>query len=418
MPNHEEFRELCALAAIGQLSSDEYAALSQHLCDCAECRQASAEYTHVVEHQLPQADPVRWKIKGLVPKSLPDLDLRTRFLARARVEGLEFSNEAEKCVPGRRAARFFAGWSWQTAFASAALIAVVFAGLLVGFHERKSILPTGGDNDGKLVRQNAELRSELAAVQSTIEQKTRELEYLNRQSSTSTASFQHLREQMDQLRAESLAMEAQLRQTEADHAALITEAGKKDATIADLKSRNERLHQDNAENMSARVLLGMQVRDLNDSMQAQNANLERELQLASASKDVQRLMGARNLHIMDVHDTNGAGVSAKAFGRVFYAEGQSLVFYAFDLPSGKLSAARYTFQGWGQKESQAHSVRNLGTFSIDDHDQRRWVLKVDDPKVLKGIDSVFVTAEATEGVAVPRGKKLLYAFMVGEPNHP
>jgi len=129
-------------------------------------------------------------------------------------------------------------------------------------------------------------------------------------------------------------------------------------------------------------------------------------------------MGARNLHIMDVHDTDGAGNSAKAFGRVFYAEGQSLIFYAFDLPSGKLSVAKYTFQGWAQKESASHSVRNLGTFSVDDRDQRRWVLKVNDPQQLKGIDSVFVTAEAVGDVGAPKGKKLLYAFIVGEPNHP
>ena len=64
------------------------------------------------------------------------------------------------------------------------------------------------------------------------------------------------------------------------------------------------------------------------------------------------------------------------------------------------------------------SVRNLGTFAIDDHEQRRWVLKVNNPKLLQGIDSVFVTAEVAGNVGEPRGKKLLYAFIVGEPNHP
>ena len=121
---------------------------------------------------------------------------------------------------------------------------------------------------------------------------------------------------------------------------------------------------------------------------------------------------------MDVHDTDGAGKSEKSFGRVFYAEGQSLIFYAFDLPSGKLTPAKYKFQAWGQKESVSHSVRNLGTFAVDDHAQRRWVLKVNDPKILQGIDSVFVTAESVGDTGEPRGKKLLYAYIVGEPNHP
>ena len=136
------------------------------------------------------------------------------------------------------------------------------------------------------------------------------------------------------------------------------------------------------------------------------------------SKDVRQLMGARNLHIMDVHDTDGAGKSAKAFGRVFYGDGEELIFYAFDLPSGKLAPAKYTFQAWGEKETVSHSVRNLGTFTIDDHEQRRWVLRVNDPKLLHDIDSVFVTAEAAGDAGEPHGKKLLYAYIVGQPNHP
>jgi hypothetical protein len=171
--------------------------------------------------------------------------------------------------------------------------------------------------------------------------------------------------------------------------------------------------------MATRTLLEAQARDLTDALQQQTANLERERQLMAVSKDVRVLMGARNLRILDVHDVDGVGKSARAFGRVFYAEGQSLIFYAFDLPSGKLSPAKYAFQAWGQREYVSHSVRNLGTFEVDDHEQHRWVLKVNDPVLLRDIDSVFVTAEslgdAKEG---PRGRKLLYAYIVGRPNHP
>jgi hypothetical protein len=49
-------------------------------------------------------------------------------------------------------------------------------------------------------------------------------------------------------------------------------------------------------------------------------------------QDVRQLISARNLHILEVHDVDGGGKSARAFGRVFYAEGQTLIFYAFDLP--------------------------------------------------------------------------------------
>jgi hypothetical protein len=113
-----------------------------------------------------------------------------------------------------------------------------------------------------------------------------------------------------------------------------------------------------------------------------------------------------------------SGRAAKAFGRVFYAEGESLIFYAFDLPSGGLTPAKYTFQAWGQREAEPLTVRNLGTFEVDDHEQRRWVLKIDDARLLKGIDSVFVTAESLRTTEAPRGKKLLYAYIGGQANHP
>src|SRR5580704_6148952 len=95
MQNHDYFRELSALAAIGQLSSEEDRELMQHLIDCESCREASEGYAHVVQHQLPQADPIRWRLKSLVPKGAPDADVRDRFLARARAEGAEFTADVE-----------------------------------------------------------------------------------------------------------------------------------------------------------------------------------------------------------------------------------------------------------------------------------------------------------------------------------
>jgi hypothetical protein len=40
-------------------------------------------------------------------------------------------------------------------------------------------------------------------------------------------------------------------------------------------------------------------------------------------------MGARELHIVDVFDTDGKGRTKKPFGRAFYTQGKSLIFYEF-----------------------------------------------------------------------------------------
>jgi hypothetical protein len=433
MPNHEYFRELSALAAIGQLSAEEDRELGQHLIDCGTCREASAEYAHVVQHQLPQADPIRWRVKSLMPKASPDADVRDRFVARARAEGVEFSVEVEEAChpekPGYPSASLRAGWglvtgdskrtAWRLSFATAAIAVIAVMGATIYRLETKQTVPaTNAGTEAGLLQENQSLHAQLASLQQSMEVQSAALAAAGKEKSVSGETLEQLERQLDEARATSDALTARLQQVQSKETEFEAQNQQKDAQVANLRAQNEREHRENASNLSTVIIQEGRIRELTESLQQQAAGFEQERELMAASKDVRQLMGARNLHIMDVHDTDGTGKSARAFGRVFYAEGQSLVFYAFDLPSGRLTPTKYTFQAWGQRESVSHSVRNLGTFAIDDHEQHRWVLKVNDPKLLKGIDSVFVTAEALGDAGEPRGKKILYAFIVGEPNHP
>src|SRR4029077_2572333 len=133
------------------------------------------------------------------------------------------------------------------------------------------------------------------------------------------------------------------------------------------------------------------------------------------------LISARNLHIIDVYDTDNRGKTTRPFGRVFYTEGKSLVFYAYDLAPGHSEAGTYAFYVWGKKDGDPHLVRNLGPFATDDKAQKRWVLTITDPKALAEIDSVFVTLEPANQKRVgqpPSGKRLLSAFLGTPANHP
>jgi len=69
----------------------------------------------------------------------------------------------------------------------------------------------------------------------------------------------------------------------------------------------------------------------------------------SAGRDIRDLISARNLHIIDVYDTDSHGKTTRAFGRVFFTEGKSLVFYAYDLSSGHSAAATYAFMSGERK---------------------------------------------------------------------
>jgi hypothetical protein len=159
------------------------------------------------------------------------------------------------------------------------------------------------------------------------------------------------------------------------------------------------------------------INELSVQLKAAKANAGSAQQLLTASGDVRNVMGARQLHVVDVRDTDPNGKPGKAFGRVFLTEGKSLVFYAFDLNDVTKNHAKQTFQVWGQQGGKAGSLRSLGFLNVDNQTQGRWALKSSDPAALKGINSVFVTVEPQRGSKTPSGQRLLFAYL-GEPNHP
>ena len=107
----------------------------------------------------------------------------------------------------------------------------------------------------------------------------------------------------------------------------------------------------------------------------------------------------------------------KPYGRIFYTKGRSLIFYAFDLDHqpGIKNAA---FQAWGRNESSQGTPFNLGILFQDSEQNRRWVLRFDNPQRLAEIDAIFVTVEPHGGSQKPSGKPFLYASLRREPNHP
>ena len=167
--------------------------------------------------------------------------------------------------------------------------------------------------------------------------------------------------------------------------------------------------------------LEAKVADLTAAAQDQGRRLKDDEQYLSSDRDIRELMGARKLYIADVFDVDSVSRTRKPFGRVFYTQNKSLVFYAFDLdhqPGVKNASA---FQVWGQKDSELNAEShpmNLGILYEDSESNRRWVLRTDDSKQLAEIDAVFVTVEPHGGSQKPTGKPFLYALLRKEANHP
>jgi len=178
------------------------------------------------------------------------------------------------------------------------------------------------------------------------------------------------------------------------------------------------IRQGRSEDAATIVVQGLQIRELSEKLSAQTEILERERTLLAAGRDIHDLMGARNLHIVDVFDVDTKGKDRRAFGRVFYTEEKSLIFYGFDLGDRATARRNASFQVWGAHGPTQSPAQSLGIFYVDDQKQNRWVLKFEDPRILAEIDSVFVTVEPPGGSTRPTGPKFLYAYLKANPNHP
>jgi hypothetical protein len=186
---------------------------------------------------------------------------------------------------------------------------------------------------------------------------------------------------------------------------------KTEAELADLRSSQ-------STNEAVTLVQEQEIQALNQKLREQSASVEREGQLLSAGREIRDLIAARNLHIIDVYDTDAHGKTTRAFGRVFYTEGKSLVFYAYDLSPQHPENRKYAFYVWGKRDGAPQMAKNLGALAKDDQAQRRWVLTITDPKMLAEIDSVFVTLEPGQAGERPSGKRLLTAFLGTAANHP
>ena len=413
MPSHEHYLELGALAAIGQISVEEDRELMQHLSECHECRGAYSDYSAILHNHLPNASPVRFRLKKEFVHSAAGNEVRERFLARARSEGAEFSPEVEAHRQENRAPQWSMGSRRLAWAAAASAMGVMALAWMVIYRARLS----EHDELASLLRQNEMLSHQLVAarqvptktvyVQRGDEQRLVELQ----------PQTQVLRRELNQSAERVKALEGQLEELQGQNLSLSSTHQRDQAGIQELQKQLAHEKDGSAATIAALVEAQNRLKELNSTVSENSQRLAMDQQLNAVSSDVRQLMGARNLHIIDVHDVSASGKSAKSFGRVFYSEGQSLVFYAFDLPA-KVAPAKYFFKAWGQMEAKERSVHDLGVFSVDDRGQRRWVLKVSDPRLLNGIDSVFVTAEATQDSIVPKGKRVLYAYLAGAPNHP
>jgi hypothetical protein len=427
---HKSYEELCALAATGQITGDAMKVLDEHLKDCRRCRSFLEDLVALKAHVTPV-------VAGSRTRSFPSPDgIRERFLQRAIASGLELHPGPSMNVPAglETSSRLRRSGVWESlrnvgdrvrnwSDAAPRLLAPAAVGLLCGIlgfvaaqrQSRNAPVQTAM----VLGAQPIPLKAEVAAEQLAKLQ----LETANTQKRLAALSADLTRARADkiklQLELEHLAERAAAgEQFEEQFKAASAKLQDADARAAGLQVDLEREH--NRSNADDAVAIAQQ--KVTEQAQSTIANLQSQLdrdrELDAGMGIAGDLISARNLHIVDVYDTESDGQRKRAFGRVFFVEGKSLVFYAYDLPDSKWASKKVEFRVWGEQAGLKSVSVNLGAMHNDDAAQKRWVLTCDDPKILNRINAVYITIDPnTRHDSEPRSAKLMYAFL-GSPNHP
>jgi regulator of replication initiation timing len=344
---------------------------------------------------------------------------RQRFLQNALAEGFHLSKEVLE--PGRPVSVPI-GRKPIAKFALAAACLMAAAGLLSLSGRFKSAVHTHDQARVTAPASSAfvystEKASRAPASQESLHAKDSPNAPATVAARNSELELASLKQQVAELTAEKARLADESESLQAEVSQLKASASQDAEALSEANAKYNRLSNEDAQAISTIVAQKTAIQQLQEKEELQTANAERERQLNDAAKDVRQLMGARNLHIIDVHDLVAPDRKDKAFGRVFYAEGQSLVFYAFDLGKN-VQTSKVIFQAWGHREGRESDVKSLGIFHVDHDAQTRWVLRVNDPELLSKIDTLYVTVEPAPGRDRPSGKKLLVAYLGGDPNHP
>jgi Putative zinc-finger len=412
MLKHEQFEQLCALAAGGQLTAEEQRRLDEHLEDCAECRAACMEFSLILRELPPDDDAADEKLVRHAEKS----HLRERFFEAARAEGVAVPEDLLKGPAAREweFPRIPGMYQWIGIGSTVIVLVAYFAFRTTNVSPRhpstvsSHVEPLPGPPAASTTQGSVTRETEIPPRREPSDEPSSRLK---RENALLVGRVQALEKRLAAIQSERQALSnrnVQLASESEQNAQLLTGA----------KTEIEKLRDDRTATEAQLAAQTAQVEELSQQVRLQAASLDREKGLLVAGRDVRDIMGARQLYMIDVYDSDEKGKNRKSFGRVFYTEGKSLIFYAFDLDDKKVTNAKYSYEVWGERLGQPASIKSLGLLFSDDKAQRRWVLKIDDPQQIAEIDSVFVTVEPHEGGEKPSGKKILYAFLGGKANHP
>ena len=425
---HDIFKKRCALAASGSLAPAELSELRTHLERCEECREIFLQYRILTTRGMSSlADACADRFEEA---AWDGANVRERLLARVSNDQqmVVHRKNTPASLPRNLLHHIATSQFVKLALAAGLIIAAASGAYRLGLREQTQTQATvktapniadgqllqlvreknvAGDLSVAQTKKLSELQLESSAKQREIGKLQSALHAVEASSSEFAAANSQSAAQLRLLTQQRAELSAQLES--------VTQAYENDKTeLASLRSERDK-------NLQQAAALESKITDLSATNRDQERRLKDAEQYLISDRDIRELMGARKLYIADVFDVDGSSRTKKPFGRVFYTQGKSLIFYAFDLDREPGVVNASTFQVWGQREGpqgEQPLPMNLGILYMDNESNRRWVLRFDDPKQLAEIDAVFVTIEPRGGSHKPTSKPFLYALLRKEVNHP
>jgi len=420
LPNpHQEFRELCALSTTGELTTEEWERLNEHLAQCRACRKVKEHYERVAGLAIPalaieaaveldeEEAPGSWSIE----------EAEATLMESLRAEPMPLHSSSSALAKPSR-------WNPALRYAMAAVILVACG--LTGY--RIGVLRVHGPDAAVTPTTISTARTAPHAAQPVIstvpaqaktsvpaDDQTVQLRDQFRQSELESA---RLKDQLSQLENDLAERGADLDRLTQDRADLSRKLALAQADELSLQARLDLIGKQTSQDTAQSLDLRAQVNDLTMALDEKDREIAQQQQLLDHDRDIRNVIGARNLYIAEIYDVAKNGDTQKPFGRVFYTKGKSLVFYGYDLDQQRGAKKDSAFQAWGRSGADGTQDISLGLLYQDDANQKRWVLKFNDAKTVSEIDAVFVTVEPEGGSAKPTGKPLLFTYLRLDPNHP
>jgi anti-sigma factor RsiW len=432
----------------GELSAKERLFLEGHLDGCSECRLRFEQCRELLRGGLPSiADEMADDLSSNpLPWSLEEGEKRLYEAIEKEYRGDERSRDLVLVQPLQSKAP--QAWLWSLRFSPRARVGLaIAASVVVAVGLADSLYRLGVKHGLEQSRATAALFNAVAAnpaptavalaagdavLLGQLHKLALERDVIQASLLERDAQITRLKGQIEQQRKQSEATEAsfhladlqakeQTQQISAERDDLARKLEDQQVALAATQKKFDALQQAGTNDTLRVASLENRIQQVTQLLKDKDATIDEQQRFLASDRDIRELMGARDLYISEAYDVGVDGKRKKGFTRVFLTKGKSLIFYGYDLDQQPGIKNASTFQAWGMRGPDRNTALNLGVMKlqyVDNSANRRWVLQLDDPKLLEQINAVFITVEPKGESRVPQGTPRLVTYLKEVPNHP